>query len=68
MDYMGHYYRNGNDGENLGMYSSHCSRFSRRNDFDIFSMSTYQSCENCRHLSADDRCVANAQSTKLLLK
>lgn len=29
---------------------THCNRFERRYDFDAFSMSDYQSCENCRHL------------------
>lgn len=42
--------------------ASHCSRFSRRGDFDVFNMSTYQSCENCRHLSADNRCIVKAQN------
>ncbi len=34
-----------------------CHRFERRYDFDMFSMADYQSCENCRHLGADDRCL-----------
>ncbi len=34
-----------------------CHRFERRFDFDMFSMADYQSCENCRHLGADDRCL-----------
>lgn len=37
--------------------SSYCSRFERRGDFDLFSMDDYQSCENCRHLAHDDRCI-----------
>lgn len=37
--------------------STKCSRFERRYDFDAFSMSDYQSCENCRHLDHDDRCI-----------
>ncbi|MEF9922421.1 MAG: hypothetical protein RR769_05830 [Anaerovoracaceae bacterium] len=37
--------------------SAYCSRFERRYDFDTFSMSDYQACENCRHLGADDRCI-----------
>lgn len=36
---------------------THCNRFERRFDFDTFSMSDYQSCENCRHLGADDKCM-----------
>lgn len=39
--------------------TSHCSRFSRRGDMTVFSMSTYQSCENCRHMTADSRCILN---------
>lgn len=41
--------------------ASHCRRFSRRGDFDVFNMSTYQSCENCRHLSADNQCTMKVQ-------
>lgn len=37
--------------------STKCSRFERRFDFDTFSMADYQSCENCRHLGPEDRCV-----------
>ena len=37
--------------------SSPCSRFERRYDFDAFSMADYQSCENCRHLGSEDRCM-----------
>jgi hypothetical protein len=37
--------------------STYCSRFERRYDFDVFSMSDYQSCENCRHLGENDRCI-----------
>lgn len=49
-------------GNDMMAVASHCSRFSRRHDFDMFNMSTYQSCENCRHLSATDQCVVNAQT------
>ena len=38
---------------------THCNRFERRYDFDAFSMSDYQSCENCRHLGPDDQCLAD---------
>ena len=42
--------------------ATHCNRFSRRNDVTSFNMIDYQSCENCRHLSADDQCLAGMQS------
>lgn len=38
--------------------STGCNHFERRFDFDAFSMSDYQSCENCRNLGPDDRCKA----------
>lgn len=34
-----------------------CSRFERRHDYDTFNMSNYMSCENCRHFSADNKCI-----------
>lgn len=34
-----------------------CRRFERRYDFSTFNMADYTSCENCRHLSADNRCM-----------
>lgn len=37
--------------------ASHCSRFSRRRDVNSFNMTDYQSCENCRHMTADNQCV-----------
>jgi len=42
----------------LDVSLSHCSRFSRRNDLNVFNMSDYMSCENCRHNTADDQCLA----------
>lgn len=33
-----------------------CRKFSRRHDFDVFSMSSYMSCENCRHLNGENQC------------
>ncbi len=42
--------------------ASHCSRFSRRNDVNSFNMTDYQSCENCRHLTADNQCIMDMQS------
>lgn len=56
------YYEEDNRGEEMVTYASHCSRFSRRGDFDVFNMSTYQSCENCRHLLADDKCAVKSQN------
>lgn len=62
MDRTGDFYTEERYGDDMTAVASHCSRFSRRHDFDTFNMSTYQSCENCRHLSADNRCVVNAQN------
>ncbi|MCL2436874.1 MAG: hypothetical protein FWD00_02430 [Clostridiales bacterium] len=44
----------------LDVSSSHCSRFSRRNDLNVFNMANYMSCENCRHSADDGRCIAYA--------
>ncbi|QHI72656.1 hypothetical protein [Aminipila terrae] len=41
---------------------SNCSRFERRHDFSTFNMSDYMSCENCRHLSSDNKCIARADT------
>ena len=43
-------------GSDMSVASYHCSRFSRRHDFDTFNMGTYQSCENCRHMGSDGDC------------
>ena len=48
------------DIENMGglmEISTRCSRFERRFDFDTFSMADYQSCENCKFLGPEDRCI-----------
>lgn len=47
-----------NEFNNSGMdvVSSTCRKFSRRHDFDVFSMSDYRSCENCRHLNGENQC------------
>ena len=47
-----------NEFNNSGMevVSSTCRKFSRRHDFDVFSMSDYRSCENCRHLNVENQC------------
>lgn len=42
--------------ENMNMVFAPCRKFSRRSDFDVFSMSTYMSCENCRHLNGENQC------------
>lgn len=62
MKRMDDFYEEDRYGDDMTAIASHCSRFARRHDFDTFSMSTYQSCENCRHLSSDDQCVVKAQS------
>lgn len=36
--------------------ASQCSHFSRRRDVNSFNMTDYQSCENCRHMTADYQC------------
>lgn len=42
--------------ENMNVVYSPCKKFSRRHDFDVFSMSSYMSCENCRHLNSENQC------------
>ncbi|MDO4553429.1 MAG: hypothetical protein Q4C22_07850 [Bacillota bacterium] len=37
--------------------AAHCPRFARRRDVTAFNMTDYRSCENCRHLSADNQCA-----------
>lgn len=44
-------------GEDMAVTASHCSRFSRRTDVNAFNMTDYQSCENCRHMTADSKCI-----------
>lgn len=56
------FYEEDRYGNNMMAVTAHCSRFSRRYDFDTFNMSTYQSCENCRHLSPENQCVVKAQN------
>ena len=36
----------------------------RRNDFDVFSMSTYMSCENCRHLNGENQCEKKLEENR----
>lgn len=45
--------------DDMTIASSQCSKFSRRHDVSTFNMINYQSCENCRHLTADNQCVTN---------
>lgn len=47
------------DRDELYGTASHCSRFTRRGDVTVFNMGDYQSCENCRHMTADNRCILN---------
>lgn len=49
-------------GEDMTYAASHCSRFTRRNDVNAFNMTNYQSCENCRHMTADNNCVLGRNS------
>lgn len=42
--------------------NTNCSRFERRHDFSTFNMADYSSCENCRHMSADNRCIVSADT------
>ena len=64
MKIRNHYYDENVDDRNDEMVTAaaHCSRFSRRQDVNSFNMMDYQSCENCRHLTADDQCIAGLQS------
>lgn len=62
------YHGDGRNTDGLAMFSSHCRGFSRRHDFDTFSMSTYQTCENCRHLSADNTCMMKMQNMQTMLE
>ena len=59
-DYYDDYYSDIND--EMVHAASQCSRFSRRNDVTSFNMIDYQSCENCRHLTADGQCMAEMQN------
>ena len=43
-------------GENMNEVFYPCRKFSRRHDFDVFSMSSYMSCENCKHLNGENQC------------
>lgn len=57
------YYDNYHDlNDEMLTAATHCSRFSRRNDVTSFNMTDYQSCENCRHMTADNQCLADMQN------
>lgn len=43
--------------ENMNVVYSGCKDFARRHDFDVFSMSDYTSCENCKHFDGENRCL-----------
>ncbi|MDF2654987.1 MAG: hypothetical protein K0R19_1461 [Bacillota bacterium] len=63
MKVRNNYYENYHDvNDEMLTAATHCNRFSRRNDVTSFNMIDYQSCENCRHLTADDQCIAGLQS------
>lgn len=59
-NYYGDNYYDRND-EMLNV-AAHCSRFERRRDVNSFNMMDYQSCENCRHLTADNQCMTKMQN------
>jgi hypothetical protein len=41
---------------------SECRDFSRRRDVNTFNMTNYLSCENCRHMTADNKCSKGADT------
>lgn len=47
--------------------ASACKNFSKRRSVNSFSMSTYKSCENCRHFTTNNRCGLN-QSERILFR
>ena len=50
------FYEEDRRGDEMMTIASHCRRFSRRGDFDVFNMSSYMSCENCSHLNGENQC------------
>lgn len=54
----GHYYGKDEGLDDMMKPFTNCRRFERRHDFSTFNMSDYMSCENCRHFSAENRCIA----------
>lgn len=63
MKVRNNYYENDLDlNDEMLTAATHCNRFARRNDVTSFNMIDYQSCENCRHLTADNQCVLNQQN------
>ena len=49
-------------GDDMTAVASHCTRFARRNDVNMFNMSDYRSCENCSHMTADNQCTLRLDS------
>ena len=49
-------FESGGAGDNMNVVYTGCRKFSRRHDFDVFSMSDYAMCENCRHLNGENQC------------
>lgn len=45
------------DQEELYSAASRCKNFRGRGDVTAFNMIDYQSCENCRYMTADNRCA-----------
>lgn len=52
-------------GDNMNVVSTKCKKFARRHDFDVFSMSDYRSCENCRHLNGENQCEKKLEESRL---
>ncbi|MGI6728354.1 MAG: hypothetical protein ACOX4P_07390 [Anaerovoracaceae bacterium] len=50
-------------GDEMLTVASHCKRFSKRRDVNSFNMTDYQSCENCRHFTADYQCAVKMDSS-----
>ena len=48
-------------GEDMTVTASHCRGFSRRHDLNVFNMQDYRSCENCRHMTPDRKCLLNGK-------
>ena len=48
-------------GDDMTVTASHCSRFSRKYDRSMFDMTDYRSCENCRYMTPDHRCILSGK-------
>ncbi len=51
-------------GDNMNVVYSPCRKFTRRHDFDVFSMSSYMSCENCSHLNGENQCEKKLEESR----